>query len=68
MSNVSRQAAQLAKESLERFKKTLAKNGKTLDDWLEEERIRTEATRKRIAEKAQKEAAEKAQKDKGFSE
>lgn len=62
MNSLVRQASKDVQESVERLKRTLAKQGKTLDDWLEEERIRTEKIRKRVAEKAAKEAAEKAQK------
>lgn len=62
MNSLVRQASKDVQESVERLKRTLAKQGKTLDDWLEEERIRTEKIRKRVAEKAAKEAAESAKK------
>ena len=61
MNSLVRQASKDLQESVERLKRTLSKQGKTLDDWLEEERIRTEKIRKRVADKATKDAAEKAQ-------
>lgn len=51
MGKVAREAAKLVAEDLNRLKETLAKQGKTLDEFLEEMRIRTEETRKRTAEK-----------------
>ncbi len=45
------EAARLVDEAMERFKATLAKKGKTVDDWLAEERIKTEETRRRVAER-----------------
>lgn len=50
MGKVAREAAKLLAEDLNRLKATLAKKGKTLDEFLEEMRIQTEETRKRTAE------------------
>ena len=59
--SIREQALQFVKDDLEKFKRTLAANGKTLDDWLEEQRIKTEETRRRVGarEAAEREAKEK---------
>ena len=59
MNRVAIEAAKLVDESVKKLKATLAEQGKTLDDWLEEERIRIEETRRRTAERARKEKQEK---------
>lgn len=55
LSRTTREAARLVDESMNKFKATLARQGMTLDDWLEQERIRTEEIkRKRLAREAKK--------------
>ena len=60
MGKVAREATKLLAEDLNRLKATLAKRGKTLDEFLEEMRIRTEETRKRTAEKSRRLSRESA--------
>lgn len=54
LSKTTREAAKIVDESVNRLKATLAKQGKTLDDWLEEQRIETEKIKKRVEEKRKK--------------
>ncbi len=51
LSKTTLEAAKLVDEAMERFKATLAKNGKTVDDWLAEQKIYIEETRRRVAER-----------------
>ena len=54
MNSLAKQALKDVMESTEHFKKTLAEQGMTLDDWLEKMRIKSEETRKRVMEKERK--------------
>ncbi len=58
--HTKREAMKMLEESVEKFKADLAKEGKTLDDWLEEQRLRNEETRRRVA--AEREKREKREK------
>ncbi len=51
LSKTTLEAAKLVDEAMERFKATLAKNGKTVDDWLEEQKIYIEETRQSVVER-----------------
>ncbi len=63
LSKTTLEAAKLVDEATERFKATLAKNGKTVDDWLEEQRIQIEETKRKAAER-EKKKQEKLQREK----
>ncbi len=52
--HTTREALRILDESMKKFKETLAKEGKTVDDWLEEQRIKNEETRRRVAERERK--------------
>lgn len=52
--HTTREALRILDESMKKFEKTLAKEGKTLEDWLEEQRIKNEETRRRVAERERK--------------
>ena len=54
MNSLAKQALKDVMESTEHFKKTLAEQGMTLDDWLEKMRIKSEKTRRRVMEKERK--------------
>ncbi len=58
LSKTTLEAAKLVDEAMERFKATLAKNGKTVDDWLAEQKIYIEETRRRVAEREKREQEE----------
>jgi SMC interacting uncharacterized protein involved in chromosome segregation len=54
MNSLAKQALKDVMESTEHFKKTLAEQRITLDDWLEKMRIKSEETRRRVMEKERK--------------
>ena len=54
MNSLAKHALKDVMESTEHFKKTLAEQGMTLDDWLEKMRIKSEKTRRRVMEKERK--------------
>ncbi len=58
LSKTTLEAAKLVDEAMERFKATLEKNGKTVDDWLAEQKIYIEETRRRVAEREKREQEE----------
>lgn len=56
LSRTTIEAARIVDESVNKLKATLAKRGMTLDEWLEQERIKTEEIRRKRLEREARES------------
>lgn len=58
LSRTTREAAKFVSDDLKKMKENLAKQGKTLDDWLEEKRIENAKIRERRLKREAKQKGE----------